>query len=91
MKKQLPISTAITNGHLAMSSIRPGIYRHYKGNLYEVIGTAQHSETEELMIVYRALYGDYGLWIRPLTMFEENIIHNGKHQARFALIQPFNE
>ena len=74
-----------------MSSIRPGIYRHYKGNLYEVIGTAQHSETEELMIVYRALYGDYGLWIRPLTMFEENIIHNGKHQARFALIQPFNE
>lgn len=48
--------------------IRPGKYRHFKGNEYQVIGTARHSETMELMVVYRALYGDYGLWVRPASM-----------------------
>lgn len=50
--------------------LKEGIYRHYKGNEYEVIGIAKHSETEELLVVYRALYGEYGLWVRPLSMFD---------------------
>ena len=54
-----------------MSSITPGTYRHYKGPLYEVMDVAQHSETEEWFVVYRALYGERGLWIRPLAMFTE--------------------
>ena len=53
--------------------IRPGIYRHFKGNRYEVIGIANHSETMEPMVVYRALYGEYGLWVRPASMWNEII------------------
>lgn len=49
--------------------IQPGIYKHFKGNLYEVLGTVCHSETEEVFVLYRALYGDYGLWVRPFEMF----------------------
>ncbi|BBI59517.1 hypothetical protein HSBAA_08230 [Vreelandella sulfidaeris] len=56
-----------------MTAPIPGIYRHYKGNLYEVLGTAQHSESEEHLVVYRALYGEYGLWVRPLAMFTETV------------------
>ena len=62
-----------------------GIYRHYKGNLYEVLEIAKHSETEEELVVYRALYGDYGVWVRPLGMFTETI--NGV--PRFALERAF--
>ena len=51
--------------------IKPGKYRHFKGNLYEVIGVARHSETQEEMVVYRALYGEYGLWVRPAAMWTE--------------------
>ena len=54
-----------------MNTIPRGIYQHYKGQQYEVLGCAHHSETEELLVVYRALYGDYGLWVRPFTMFSE--------------------
>ena len=67
----------------------PGIYRHYKGALYEVLGTAQHSESEEPLVVYRALYGDYGLWVRPLDMFTESVTRDGQTQPRFALEKPF--
>ena len=67
----------------------PGIYRHYKGNLYEVMGTAQHSESEEPLVVYRALYGDYGLWVRPLAMFTESVTKEGNTQPRFALEKAF--
>lgn len=72
-----------------MSTPVPGIYRHYKGNLYEVIGTAQHSEHEEHVVVYRALYGAYGLWVRPLEMFTETITTEGRAQPRFALEKAF--
>ena len=64
----------------------PGLYRHYKGNLYQVIDTVRHSETLEPMTLYRALYGEQGLWVRPAAMFEEQIMVNGTRQARFVRI-----
>jgi hypothetical protein len=63
--------------------IRPGRYQHYKGNDYEVLGVARHSETEEEFVVYRALYGDGGLWIRPLAIFLEPVWVEGIEQPRF--------
>ncbi len=56
-----------------MREIKPGVYRHFKGNEYEVLGVARHSETEEEYVVYRALYGERGLWIRPFAMFAEPV------------------
>ncbi len=70
-------------------SPRPGIYRHYKGPLYEVLGVARHSETEEPLVVYRALYGDYGLWVRPLDLFLESVEVQGEPVPRFALEKAF--
>ncbi|MEZ5528156.1 MAG: DUF1653 domain-containing protein [Gammaproteobacteria bacterium] len=67
-------------------SIRQGTYRHYKDKLYEVIGVARHSETEELHVVYRPLYGDRALWIRPLAMFDETIEVNGQRVKRFTYV-----
>lgn len=67
----------------------PGIYIHYKGARYEILGVAHHSETEEAMVVYRALYGDYGLWVRPLEMFSETVEVQGEPVARFALEKAF--
>lgn len=64
--------------------VAPGRYRHYKGNEYEVIGTATHSETLEPMVVYRPLYGEGGLWVRPAAMFAEHVIVDGKSRPRFA-------
>ena len=63
--------------------IEPGRYRHYKGHDYEVIGEARHSETDEPFVVYRALYGERGLWIRPLAMFLETVIVDGRSLPRF--------
>ena len=65
----------------------PGLYRHYKGLLYEVVGTARHSESLEPMTVYRALYGDQGLWVRPAAMFNETVDIGGKVQPRFARVE----
>ncbi len=62
-----------------------GIYRHYKGNLYQVLHLARHSETEEWLLVYRALYGDFGVWVRPLAMFTESVEVDGKTVPRFQL------
>ena len=66
--------------------IKPGRYRHFKGNEYEVIGTAKHSETLEEMVVYRALYGEFGLWGRPASMWEETVERDGKTYQRFTYI-----
>ena len=66
--------------------IKPGTYRHFKGNLYEVIGVATHSETREEMVVYRALYGKYGLWVRPAAMWTETVDRDGYHGPRFQYI-----
>jgi hypothetical protein len=66
--------------------LRPGIYRHYKGPRYEVIDTATHSETEETVVVYRALYGEFGLWVRPLAMFTETVTVDGVEVPRFAYV-----
>ena len=63
-----------------------GRYRHFKGNEYEVIGIARHSETLEDMVVYKALYGEGGMWVRPASMWEETVVHNGAEVKRFAYI-----
>lgn len=65
----------------------PGRYRHYKGNLYDVIDTVRHSETLEPMTLYRALYGENGLWVRPAAMFLETVVVDGVAQARFTKVQ----
>jgi hypothetical protein len=65
---------------------RPGRYRHYKGNEYRVLGLARHSETLEPLVVYRALYGKRGLWVRPAAMFTETVEVAGKRVPRFAFI-----
>jgi len=64
--------------------IPPGLYRHYKGNLYQVVGTVRHSETLEPMTLYRALYGENGLWVRPAAMFGEEVVIDGVRQLRFT-------
>ena len=66
--------------------IKPGKYRQFKRNEYEVIGTAKHSETMEEMVVYRALYGEFGLWVRPASMWEETVERDGKTYQRFTYI-----
>ncbi|MEE1047557.1 MAG: DUF1653 domain-containing protein [Clostridia bacterium] len=65
--------------------MKKGIYKHYKGNRYEVLGIANHSETLEKMVVYRALYGDNEVWVRPLSMWDEMIEKDGKSVPRFEL------
>ena len=67
-------------------AIPPGRYRHYKGNEYEVLGVAHHSETREPFVVYRALYGETGLWIRPAAMFAETVERDGVTVARFERV-----
>ena len=66
-----------------MSTVRPGRYRHFKGNEYEVIGVVRHSETLEEMVVYRALYDNGGLWVRPAAMWTEQVERDGYCGPRF--------
>lgn len=69
-----------------MESIKPGRYRHFKGKEYEVLGVARHSETQEELVVYRALYGDFSLWVRPARMWNETVERDGKTFRRFTYI-----
>jgi hypothetical protein len=69
------------------NSLPLGIYRHYKGNEYQVLGVAEHSETREFLVVYRCLYGEFGLWVRPLAMFLEQVEVAGIIQPRFRLVE----
>lgn len=66
-----------------LMELKPGKYRHFKGNEYELIAVATHSETMEPMVVYRALYGEGGLWVRPLSMWTETVERDGYHGPRF--------
>ena len=68
-------------------SIQTGIYQHYKGPKYLVMGEVTHSETEETLVLYRALYGERGLWVRPAAMFKETVEIEGEIKLRFALIE----
>ena len=70
-----------------MVDITPGRYRHFKGNEYEVLGVARHSETLEDMVVYRALYGDGGLWVRPAAMWSETVEKDCCRVPRFAPVE----
>ncbi len=67
-----------------LPAVRSGLYLHYKGGLYAVIDVVRHSETLEPMVLYRTLYGERGLWVRPAAMFTEDIVHDGRRQPRFA-------
>ena len=67
--------------------IRPGRYRHFKGNEYEVLFVARHSETLEPMVVYRALYGEGGVWVRPASMWTETVVRDGKSFRRFTPVE----
>ena len=67
--------------------IQPGKYRHFKGKEYEVLHLARHSETEEWMVVYRALYGEFGIWVRPAAMWLETVERDGKVMPRFQRIE----
>ena len=67
-------------------TIRLGKYRHFKGNEYEVIGIARHSETDEAMVVYRPLYGEGGLWVRPASMWNETVERDGHVYQRFTYL-----
>ena len=64
-----------------------GLYKHYKGNLYQVIGICRHSESLEEMVIYRGLYADYGLWVRPKSLFERTVEHQGTSMPRFKFIK----
>lgn len=73
-------------GGEALATISPGRYRHFKGGEYEVLGVARHSETQEPLVVYRPLAGDSGLWVRPLPMFCEIVVHQGVETPRFQFL-----
>lgn len=85
----MSLSKPIQSPHSpTLESIQPGIYRHFKGNEYHVIAVARHSESRADHVVYRALYGERGLWVRPLTMFTETVAHEGQELPRFEFVRP---
>ena len=71
-----------------MDELAPGRYRHFKGNEYQLICTARHSETGEPMVVYRALYGEGGVWVRPASMWNETVERDGYKGPRFVRVEP---
>lgn len=74
-----------------MTTLKPGRYQHYKGAEYRVFGTCRHSETEEVLVFYQCLYGDWSYWVRPLSMFTENVQVEGESVPRFRWVQPLSE
>ncbi|MBR7178946.1 MAG: DUF1653 domain-containing protein [Oscillospiraceae bacterium] len=70
-----------------MTDLKPGLYRHFKGNLYRLLYVAKHSETLEPMVVYQALYGEQGIWVRPASMWNEHIDRDDYHGPRFCPIE----
>lgn len=70
--------------------LKPGRYRHFKGGEYHVLGTAKHSETEEVLVIYRPLYNNSGWWVRPLDMFMETVDHDGQFVPRFRFVGEIN-
>lgn len=72
-------------------TIKPGIYRHYKGNFYAVYDVARHSEDDSKLVVYRPCYGEQALWVRPLSMFTETVEKGGETLPRFEYIKPLPE
>lgn len=82
-----PVTLPSTAAMSAPPAISPGRYRHYKGRDYEVIGIASHSETLEPMVVYRKLYADGSLWVRPAAMFTETVMVDGQSQPRFSRLE----
>ncbi|HEY6130499.1 MAG TPA: DUF1653 domain-containing protein [Halioglobus sp.] len=73
---------------LAVTTVKPGIYRHFKGGEYQVHGIATHSESGDALVVYTPLYGDRALWVRPLSMFLETVVRDGVEQPRFSYVRP---
>lgn len=71
-----------------MTDVKPGIYRHYKGNEYQVYEVATHSETEEALVIYRPLYGEGALWARPLSMWSETVEWQDEPVSRFTWVRP---
>ncbi len=71
---------------MSTDELKPGRYRHFKGNDYELLSVAKHSETLEDMVVYRALYGEHGVWVRPASMWNETVERGGKRIQRFTYI-----
>ena len=69
-----------------MTEIKPGKYRHFKGNEYQVLYVARHSETLEELVVYQALYGEKGIWVRPAAMWNETVVRDGKKYKRFTYV-----
>lgn len=93
--REVTYERAYTNASLSRQSvesqnaaIRPGRYRHFKGRDYRVLWTAKHSETQELMVVYQALYGERGIWVRPASMWNEEVTRDGKTFRRFTFVEP---
>lgn len=81
-KKKIPPFSA-----QAQSIIAGSLYEHYKGLHYKIIGVARHSETLEELVVYQALYGEHGIWVRPLAMFLETVVINGQAKPRFKFVE----
>lgn len=90
--REVTYEPAYTNAALSKKSeqaepVRPGRYRHFKGNEYQVLCVARHSETEEPMVVYRALYGEQNIWVRPVSMWSETVTRDGRTGPRFAPVE----